>query len=330
MAKVIQWKHGTTKQHEAYTGQGREITIDDDLHTIRVHDSVVVTTRATPDVDVGPVSPGDETDVVGVSLSEPLALLDDVPTKLSDLTDDVGVWRIDELVNLSQLSNDAGFWKKTDLTKISQLQNDSGFLTGHCSYCTHCTYCNQCSNCHNCTTVNCTTVQCNTKQCSECKYCSNCDCDCGDDTCFISGRFKTKRGEIDVCDIRVGDELLDFLGSYVKVVGVSHGHLNARRAIEMRGHGRNVITDDHPIVLFKNGKRTYEYSACINSSFNPNKIIKADNGVLGRYSESNDYSGRFLPTIELPPDTPTVCPITERETIIKFGNGYVLVPGRLP
>lgn len=182
MAKVIQWKHGTTKQHVSYTGQGREITIDDDLHTIRVHDSVVVATRATPDVDVGPVSPGDETDVVGVSLSEPLALLDDVPTKLSDLTDDVGVWRIDELVNLSQLSNDAGFWKKTDLTKISQLQNDSGFLTGHCSYCTHCTYCNQCSNCHNCTTINCTTVQCNTVQCSECRYCSDCtDCNCGDD-----------------------------------------------------------------------------------------------------------------------------------------------------
>lgn len=169
MAKVIQWKHGTAEEHEGYEGPDREITIDDDLHTIRVHGERVAVAR-------NPEIPS--------CLSEPLALLDDVPTKLSQLTDDVGVWRIDELVNLSQLANDAGFWKKADLTKISQLQNDSGFLTGHCSYCTHCTYCNQCANCHNCTTVNCTTVNCTTVQCSiydYCDYCKNCNCDCGDD-----------------------------------------------------------------------------------------------------------------------------------------------------
>lgn len=154
MAKVIQWKHGSSAEHASFTGAEKELTIDDDLHTIRVHDGV---------------TPG----------GTALALLVDIPTKLSDLTDDVGVWRKDTLVNLSQLTNDAGFWLKTDLTKISQLTNDSGFLTGHCSYCTHCTYCDQCSNCYDCTTVNCTTVNCSVY--NYCSYCKNCDCDCGDD-----------------------------------------------------------------------------------------------------------------------------------------------------
>lgn len=157
MAKVIQWKHGSSDEHASFIGAEREVTIDDDLHTIRVHDGV------TPGGTV-------------------LALLSDMPTRLSDLTDDVGVWRKDTLVNLSQLTNDAGFWLKTDLTKISQLTNDYGFLNAHCSYCSYCTYCSQCSNCYDCTTVDCTTVQCSTKKCTYYDYCSNCNCDCGDDS----------------------------------------------------------------------------------------------------------------------------------------------------
>lgn len=161
MSRVIQWKHGTTAQSASFTGQEKEITIDDDLHTIRVHDG---------SSEGGTV----------------LAKLTELPTQLSQLTDDVGVWRSSELTKLSQLTNDKGFWTKTNLTKISQLTNDRNYLTGHCSYCSHCTYCSQCSNCHNCTTVNCTTVNCTTVQCSVYGYCyqcanCNCNCDCGDD-----------------------------------------------------------------------------------------------------------------------------------------------------
>lgn len=164
MAKVIQWKHGSSEDSAVFTGALKEITIDDDLHTIRLHDGE---------------TPG------GVLL----ARVAEVPTKLSQLVDDLSVWRSDELTRLSQLTNDKGFWASGALTKVSQLQNDSGFLTGHCTYCTHCTYCQQCANCHNCTTINCTTINCTTVKCNwvNCKKCTsaNCDCsncaDCGDD-----------------------------------------------------------------------------------------------------------------------------------------------------
>lgn len=164
MAKVIQWKHGSSEDSAVFTGALKEITIDDDLHTIRLHDG------ETP----------------GGAL---LARVAEVPTKLSQLVDDLSVWRSDELTKLSQLTNDKGFWASGALTKVSQLQNDSGFLTGHCTYCTHCTYCQQCANCHNCTTINCTTINCTTVKCNwvNCKKCTsaNCACsncaDCGDD-----------------------------------------------------------------------------------------------------------------------------------------------------
>lgn len=302
MAKVIQWKHGTTAENEAFTGQAKEITVDDDLHTLRVHD--------------GETSGG----VI-------LAKVSDLPTKLSDLTDDVGVWRADELTNLSQLTNDKGFWVKGTLTKVSQLANDKNYLTGHCSYCTHCTYCQQCSNCHNCTTVNCTTVNCIQVKCTYCLATNprDCNCDCGDDSCFITGQIKTSRGMVDVHDIRVGDEIISFLGKAVPVVGVSHGHLKGRKAIAMSGAKDFLVTDDHPVVIIKG--RKLKFCAAVNGSFDPDKPIKAENGVVGKYSEHNDYLGYFLPMKNLSPDTPTVCPITAEETIIKFGNGYVLIPG---
>lgn len=155
--KEILWKGGTAAKNNVYTGEPGEITIDTDNHRVRVHDGATAGGTA-------------------------LALKSDLPTKLSQLTDDVGVWAKGTLTALSQLKDDVGFWKKADLTKISQLTNDSGFLTGHCSYCSHCSYCTQCNNCYNCTTVNCTTVQCATVQCNTVK-CNTvaCDCHCTDD-----------------------------------------------------------------------------------------------------------------------------------------------------
>lgn len=307
MAKVIQWKHGSSEDSAVFTGALKEITIDDDLHTIRLHDG------ETP----------------GGAL---LARVAEVPTKLSQLVDDLSVWRSDELTKLSQLTNDKGFWASGALTKVSQLQNDSGFLTGHCTYCTHCTYCQQCSNCHNCTTINCTTINCTTVncttiQCSVYSYCTKCNCNCTDDSCFVSGKLETSRGLIDVHDIRVGDELIDVYEELVKVVGVSHGLLGTRRAISCNTSGEYRVTDDHPFLVPR--REGLEPTACINSSFDPDKIVLGDNRVKGRYLENRTYVGRFISTIEMPSNTPTVCPITEKEISIKFGGRYVLVPGRL-
>jgi len=165
--KEILWKGGTASQNDAYTGDSGEITIDTDSHRIRVHDGE---------------TPG----------GTALALVSDIPTKLSQLTNDAGAWEKGALTALSQLTDDVGYWKKADLTKISQLTNDSGFQTGHCSYCSYCSYCSQCNNCLNCntvqcTTVNCTTVNCTTVKCSvytNCSYCSNCsNCDCNCNCC---------------------------------------------------------------------------------------------------------------------------------------------------
>ena len=154
--KKIKWKRGTAAANDAATLEAGEISIDDGLR-IRVHD--------------GETAGGTK-----------LALASDMPTKLSDLTDDLTVWKTSELTKLSQLTDDVGYWKQADLTKVSQLTNDSGFKTGHCSYCTHCSYCSQCGNCHNCNTVNCNTVNCTTVKCTTvyCTYC-DCNCDCTDD-----------------------------------------------------------------------------------------------------------------------------------------------------
>ena len=155
--KEILWKGGSAEQNDAYTGEPGEITIDTGTHRIRVHDGATAGGTA-------------------------LALKSDLPTKLSQLTDDVGIWAKGTLTALSQLTGDVGFWKKADLTKISQLTNDSGFQTGHCSYCSYCSYCSQCGNCYNCNTVQCTTVNCTTVNCTtiQCNTVA-CDCQCGDD-----------------------------------------------------------------------------------------------------------------------------------------------------
>ena len=155
--KEILWKGGASAKNNVYTGEPGEITIDTDNHRVRVHDGATAGGTA-------------------------LALKSDLPTKLSQLTDDVGVWAKGALTALSQLTDDVVFWKKTGLTKISQLTNDSGFQTGHCSYCSYCSYCSQCNNCYNCNTVQCTTVQCATVQCNTVKCNTiHCDCHCTDD-----------------------------------------------------------------------------------------------------------------------------------------------------
>ena len=155
--KEILWKGGASAKSDAYIGEKGEIAIDTTYHRIRVHDGTTAGGTA-------------------------LALKSDLPTRLSQLTDDVGVWAKGAITALSQLTDDVGFWKKADLTKISQLTNDSGFQTGHCSYCSYCSYCSQCNNCYNCNTVQCTTVQCATVQCNTVK-CNTiqCDCHCTDD-----------------------------------------------------------------------------------------------------------------------------------------------------
>ena len=304
MAKVIQWKHGNTAQSEVFTGALREITVDDDLHTLRLHDGKTQ----------------------GGIL---LARVSGMPTKLSQLIDDMDVWHKDELTKLSQLDNDQGYWEVGTLTKVSQLANDSGFKTGHCSYCTHCTYCQQCSNCHNCTTINCTTVNCTTIKCNlvnckKCSDCGNCDClcqDCGDDgNCFAKGEILTTRGLIDVFDIRVGDEIIDANNKAHEVVGVKHNRVAKQGCMVFPDL---ILTEHHP---FEDDDGDW-----IVPTEGYEKVLDpviGDNGVAGVYSQEYPIKAKPWPLAYLAPDTPTVNPICEETVVVVMGGIRTLIPGR--
>lgn len=165
MTKTILLRGGTTAQHAGFTGANREITVDTVKKTLVIHDG----------------------ETAGGFLLAPLS---SVPIKLSQLTENSGLWKKSVLTKVSQLTDDVGYW--ANLTKISQLQNDLSWKTGHCTYCSHCTYCKQCSRCNQvqCNQVHCTQVHCTqcsgycTSVCSlcyaACRDCTNCR-DCGDD-----------------------------------------------------------------------------------------------------------------------------------------------------
>lgn len=168
MVKTILLRGGTTSEHTGFIGANKEITVDTTKKTLVVHD--------------GQTAGG-----------FPQLPLSAVPIKLSQLTENSGLWKKSVLTKVSQLTDDVGYW--ANLTKVSQLQNDSNWKTGHCTYCSYCTYCAKCSRCNN---VNCNQVRCNQVQCSQCSgyctsvcqkcqaACGDCfsgssDCDCGDD-----------------------------------------------------------------------------------------------------------------------------------------------------
>lgn len=158
MVKKILLKRGTTTATAAYTGKVREVTIDTDKKVLVVHDGETAGGTA-------------------------LAKLSALPTSLSKLTEDSGLWTKSALT-VAMLTDDVGYWKTADLTKVSQLTNDNGYKTAHCSYCSHCTYCSNCGRCNN---VQCSQVQCsNCNQCSDCKQCSNCQ-QCS--RCDASGNY---------------------------------------------------------------------------------------------------------------------------------------------
>lgn len=161
MVKKILLKRGTITATSVYTGKSREVTVDTDKKILIVHDGVTAG---------------------GTSL----ARLSELPTKLSQLTEDSGIWTKNALT-LASLTDDVGYWKKSDLTKVSQLTNDNKYKTAHCSYCSHCTYCSNCGRCNNvqCSQVQCGQVQCNQVQCSQCSgQCTNCsNCSGSSDCC---------------------------------------------------------------------------------------------------------------------------------------------------
>ena len=132
-------KRGSAARNDAYAGEEREVTVDLESKTLRVHD--------------------------GKAGGTAQALRSALPVKLSDLTDDVGIWTEENLTALSQLTDDVGYWKTSALTKVSQLANGAGYVEGDCTYCSHCTYC---SNCSRCNSVQCTQVKCS--KCLDCTY----------------------------------------------------------------------------------------------------------------------------------------------------------------
>lgn len=156
----IYLKRGSSAKVATYTGPARELVVDTGKKTLVVQDGSTIG---------------------GI----PQAPLSSVPTALSKLTDDVGLWTKSALSKVSELSDDVGYWKSFELTKTSQLTNDKGYLTGHCSYCSYCTYCSNCGRCNSvqCNQVRCTQVRCSqcSGECNNCSNCSNCQqCDCCD------------------------------------------------------------------------------------------------------------------------------------------------------
>lgn len=134
-------KRGDAASSAAYAGEEREVTVDLGEKTLRVHDGTTAGGTAQ-------------------------ALKSEVPEKLSDLTDDVGIWTKENLTALSQLTDDVGYWKTSVLTSVSQLANDAGYAEGNCTYCSYCSYCSQCSRCNS--------VQCTQVKCSKCLDCTKC------------------------------------------------------------------------------------------------------------------------------------------------------------
>lgn len=116
---VLKLRGGSTAANNAFTGSDGELSVDAEEKRLRVHDG-------------------------GTPGGYPTAKAAEVPTKTSDLDNDAYETK-SSLSKLSQLSDDIGLWKKSELTKVSQLTNDAGYLTRHCSYCSYCSYCTNCS-----------------------------------------------------------------------------------------------------------------------------------------------------------------------------------------
>ena len=156
MVKTILLRGGTTAQHANFKGYNREITVDTTKKTLVVHD--------------GSTAGG-----------IPLAKKSEIPTKLSQLTENAGLWKKTSLTKVSQLTDDVGYW--TGLSKVSQLANNLNWKTAHCSYCSYCMYCSQCSRCSNvhCYQVQCNQVHCGQVQCAgDCNRCERCGSYCID------------------------------------------------------------------------------------------------------------------------------------------------------
>jgi hypothetical protein len=141
-------KRGTTTKVNQYAGPAGELIVDTDKNVIKVQD--------------GAQAGGHE-----------VLTSDAQVTKLSQLTDKDNIWTKSNL-QLGNLTNDVQMWKKNELTKVSQLNNDSDFKTGYCTYCSYCSNCSRCNDirCNNvnCNQIQCNNIQCNTVNCTTVQY----------------------------------------------------------------------------------------------------------------------------------------------------------------
>ena len=81
--RTILLRGGTTTEHETFVGAEREITVDTTKKTLVVHDGTT---------------------------GHPVARKSGLPTKLSDLTEGIGLWKKSVLTKVSQLTDDVGYW----------------------------------------------------------------------------------------------------------------------------------------------------------------------------------------------------------------------------
>lgn len=338
MAKVIQFRRGTTDENNAFTGAEGEITVDTTTKTLVVHDGstkggnrLLGTKELEERVasgefkgEKGDTGATGATGATGTSVSSVVQTTTstaDGGTNVITVTLSNGTTSTFSVKNGSKGSTGSSAALQTTGVTADWYGQASSSASGNVSFYQTIYIPRFYVDAYGRIT---SAQHASFKVLAYCRNCDcNCDCDCGDDSCFVSGCLETKHGLINVHDIRVGDELLSDTGEYVKVVGATHHRLGRRGVIKLKEGA--VLTDDHPILL----EKPHEYRFLKGSIFDPTKIFDADNGVKGQFSLSNTYHAQFIPTVEMPFDTPTVCPVTEKEINVKFGGEYVLIPGKI-
>lgn len=110
----------------------------------------------------------------------------------------------------------------------------------------------------------------------------DCQCDCCScgDSCVISGKVLTKKGLVDINELKVGMTLLDNKGNDCVLCGIVEGRLQGRKAVTV---GNCVFTDDHSYIAPNGCRCTVDFKGYVASLDK-----KPTDGVVeGRYVRDN-------------------------------------------
>lgn len=161
----------------------------------------------------------------------------------------------------------------------------------------------------------------------------NCTCDVDVDTCtydtdtdgcFVKGMVITDRGQIEVSEIHVGDNIWGVDEEWHTVIGVAKNTVGTRKVYGLKNGGQ--VTSEHVVYV---GDCAYvadmeSLKASIGAP------IEADNGVVGIYNVPScilEIDGATLFVVS--GDTPTYSPICEKSFVGYLNGERVLFAGRV-